>query len=179
MRSATDKWDIPFKSTSKKRAAAVFLLEQGEASRMDLMNHAGLPGPTVTAVVQELAAAGFDVMREQRGHQVAYRVNHENSPEPHDAPLDNPAVGTVRTVVKKHVSALDRILGTVEYKGVDGEDVVVTWSNAPGVDFRGKPKDAGVPMALLSGAAPVFGVVKHPSGGVELDLGTMRVHGKV
>lgn len=186
MRSPNDKWDLPFQTTSKKRVAAVFALEAGrDLTRDEIARYADIPKPTVTAVMQELAEkAGFDVERTLgKNNAAVYRIS--GGPKP-SGPAERRGLRSVhapRTAAETSVEGAGIALaladrGTVAFKGLSDGQIELSWSLAPGVLFTGKVGDA-VPTALLTGEAPVVGFILHPAGIVELDLGPLRVRGRV
>lgn len=180
MRSTNDKWDIPFQPTSKKRQAAVYLLEAGKpVSRDEVAQHADLPKSTITEVVHDLTKAGYTVSRETDAYRRAwFQVM------PHDEQIPERA----RTFPKRPQAAKAKEEGAVltlepaavqhpvQFKGISDGQVEVTWDGAPGVLFSGELGES-VPVALLAGTSRVERVSVHPSGLVTLDLGFAQVRG--
>lgn len=195
MRSSADKWDIPFQPTSKKRQAAIYVLEAGQpVSRDDIADHADLPKSTVTEVIKDLVKAGYTVSRETDAYRRAwYEVIAQH--DAHAAAANN---GTTKTRTfprrTRDVAAdidMDEPVGgavltvpvapaapPVQFKGFADGEIELTWEDAPGVLFRGTVGDS-VPGALLSGNSQVEKVSVHPSGAITLDLGFMQVRGSL
>lgn len=189
MRSSADKWDIPFQPTSKKRQAAIYVLEAGQpVSRDDIAEVADLPKSTVTEVIKDLVKAGYTVSRETD----AYRRAWYEVIDQHDALAAPPArtfpkrvrdaaapkVAEAAAVGAAALSVAVANAPSVEFKGFANGEVEVAWDGAPGVLFRGQVGDS-VPGALFSGNSQVVGLQVHPSGLVVLDLGFMQVRGSL